>query len=61
MCNACGFMCCGSDEFEKCGCEHCECPDCWPDEDEDLEHDDLFEDQEDAEDRFHSDMAKRQK
>lgn len=23
MCNACGFLCCGSDEFGGCGCEHC--------------------------------------
>jgi hypothetical protein len=29
MCNACGFLCCGSDQFEGCGCDGCECPDCW--------------------------------
>ncbi len=23
MCNACGFLCCGSDQFGGCGCEHC--------------------------------------
>jgi hypothetical protein len=23
MCNACGFLCCFSDEFSECGCEHC--------------------------------------
>ena len=28
MCNACGFLCCGSDEFSECGCDHCEEPDC---------------------------------
>lgn len=28
MCNACGFLCCGSDEFGGCGCEHCGEPDC---------------------------------
>ena len=28
MCNACGFLCCGSDEFSGCGCDHCEEPDC---------------------------------
>jgi hypothetical protein len=29
MCNACGFLCCGSDVFERCGCDHCSCPACW--------------------------------
>ncbi len=29
MCNACGFSCCGSDEFEGCGCDHCDEPECW--------------------------------
>lgn len=28
MCNACGFLCCGSDELGGCGCDHCEEPDC---------------------------------
>lgn len=28
MCNACGFLCCGSDEFEECGCNHCPNPAC---------------------------------
>lgn len=28
MCNACGNLCCGSDEFEGCGCDHCDEPDC---------------------------------
>lgn len=28
MCNACGFLCCGSDEFSGCGCDHCEEPEC---------------------------------
>lgn len=23
MCNACGFLCCGSDQFGGCGCESC--------------------------------------
>lgn len=23
MCNACGFLCCGSDQLGGCGCEHC--------------------------------------
>lgn len=27
MCNACGNLCCGSDEFG--GCDHCDCPECW--------------------------------
>ncbi len=29
MCNACGFQCCAWDGFSGCGCEHCDCPDCW--------------------------------
>lgn len=36
MCNACGFLCCASDELGGCGCDHCENPDCWPDEDDDV-------------------------
>ncbi len=28
MCNACGFLCCGSDEFGGCGCESCGCDEC---------------------------------
>lgn len=28
MCNACGFLCCGSDEFSGCGCDHCSEPAC---------------------------------
>lgn len=34
MCNACGFLCCGSDEFGGCGCDGCEEPDCWSDDDD---------------------------
>lgn len=34
MCNACGFFCCASDMFGKCGCDHCPNPDCFDDEDE---------------------------
>ena len=34
MGNACGFYCCGSDEFDGCGCDQCPCSDCWPGEDE---------------------------
>lgn len=30
MCNACGFYCCASDQFEGCGCDHCEESACWP-------------------------------
>jgi len=30
MCNACGFGCCAWDGFSNCGCEDCDCPDCWP-------------------------------
>jgi len=29
MCNACGFQCCASDEFEGCGCDDCDDPACW--------------------------------
>ncbi len=29
MCNACGNLCCGSDEFGGCGCDGCEEPECW--------------------------------
>jgi len=28
MCNACGFLCCASDMFERCGCD-CEEQACW--------------------------------
>lgn len=28
MCNACGNLCCGSDEFEGCGCDGCPVTDC---------------------------------
>lgn len=44
MCNACGFYCCGSDEFGQCGCDGCPEPGCWSD-DEDLYGDeDYFDD-----------------
>lgn len=43
MCNACHNMCCGSDQFEACGCDHCDEPDCWSDDfdegDDDYEFD----------------------
>lgn len=28
MCNACGNLCCGSDEFDHCGCDGCPDPAC---------------------------------
>lgn len=34
MCNACGFICCASDCFEGCGCDHCADPNCWSDDDD---------------------------
>ncbi|OCC01830.1 hypothetical protein BA190_26830 [Labrys sp. WJW] len=34
MCNACGFMCCAVDTLGGCGCDFCEDPDCWPEDDE---------------------------
>ena len=44
MCNACGFLCCGSDQFSRCGCDGCEESDCWSDdndfEDRDSEYPD---------------------
>ncbi len=39
MCNACGFLCCGSDRFGGCGCDHCDNPECW-DDDSYLDEDD---------------------
>jgi len=36
MCNACNNVCCGSDEFGGCGCDGCDDPDCWS-EDNDFE------------------------
>jgi len=32
MCNACGNLCCGSDEFGGCGCDGCDEPECWSDD-----------------------------
>jgi hypothetical protein len=29
MCNACGNLCCGSDEFGGCGCHSCGDPECY--------------------------------
>ena len=28
MCNACGLLCCGSDQLDGCGCNRCGEPDC---------------------------------
>lgn len=28
MCCPCGFLCCGSDEFGRCGCDDCPDPRC---------------------------------
>jgi len=41
MCNACGNVCCGSDEFGGCGCDGCDEPDCWSDDDFDFDDDDF--------------------
>lgn len=41
MCNACGNYCCGSDEFGGCGCDGCEEPECWSDDEDDYEDDDF--------------------
>src|ERR1700677_4632429 len=34
MCNACGFMCCAWDGFGGCGCDDCDEPECWSEEDD---------------------------
>jgi hypothetical protein len=44
MCNACLNVCCGSDQFEKCGCDGCDCEDCWSEDDLDTEIDFYDED-----------------
>ncbi len=41
MCNACGNVCCGSDEFGGCGCDGCDEPDCWSNDEDDYEDDDF--------------------
>lgn len=43
MCNACGFLCCGSDQFGGCGCDHCACEDCWSDEPDDTDDEEYYE------------------
>ena len=43
MCNACHNVCCGSDMFSGCGCDGCDCPECWSGDDEfedDCDHED---------------------
>lgn len=45
MCNACGFYCCASDVFSGCGCDHCDCPECWTDDDEFFGDDESFDDE----------------
>lgn len=48
MCLACHMVCCASDEFDGCGCVHCDNPECWPPEREDLYDDgDRYLDDED--------------
>lgn len=49
MCNACGFLCCASDCFEGCGCDHCGCSSCWTEDDDfDDSGDDYIFDEENA-------------
>lgn len=50
MCLACSMVCCASDEFEGCGCVHCDNPECWAepneyrdDDREDEDEDDYFD------------------
>lgn len=45
MCNACGFVCCAYDGFSGCGCDGCDEPECWSDEDD-------FDDESDGEEYF---------
>src|SRR5690606_2336086 len=40
MCNACGFLCCAHDGFSGCGCDDCDCPDCWSDDGIEFDNDD---------------------
>lgn len=47
MCNACGFYCCASYEFDGLGCDHCQCPACCPEDDHYFDDEDL-EDMDDA-------------
>lgn len=44
MCNACHNMCCGSDQFGGCGCDGCDEPECWSDDDDFFGEDDDFMD-----------------
>jgi hypothetical protein len=44
MCNACGFYCCASDQFERCGCEYCPDPACWPDDEDEFGDEDEYGD-----------------
>src|ERR1700722_5283652 len=37
MCNACGFLCCAWDGFAYCGCDGCEEPLCWTEDEEDYD------------------------
>lgn len=46
MCNACGFQCCAYDAFSGCGCDSCDEPDCWSDDE--LEGDELEDGDDDA-------------
>jgi hypothetical protein len=43
MCNACGNVCCGSDQFVGCGCNGCDDEECWTDDEADDEFDDFGE------------------
>lgn len=42
MCNACGNVCCGSDEFGGCGCDGCHDSDCWTPGDDFFDDDDGY-------------------
>lgn len=43
MCNACGFHCCASDGFDRCGCDWCGNPACWDNDEEDYDTEDGYE------------------
>ena len=43
MCNACGNICCCSDEFGGCGCEGCDEAECWSDFEDDYYDSDQYD------------------
>lgn len=58
MCNACGFLCCAYDGFSRCGCDDCECVECWSKEAFDNEFGD--DDDDCVADRLHAEDEARE-